>query len=65
MTFQKARKEVTRPGEGVTPYMDYIGIHEYGFLAILVINNYGFCTLVLSWLCLLEESFFIIIRDNN
>ena len=57
------------PGGGVVPFIGYIGMCRakgYGFLAVLVGNTvsfrpfwseigYGLCTLVLNWVCLLEE----------
>jgi len=53
-------------GGGVLPYMDHIGglysPKGCDFAAILVINRasigYGFCTLVLIWVCFKEEATF-------
>ena len=61
---------MTPKGVGVLPHMSYMGMHSskgYGFSVVLVINRqstlailvinigYGVCTLVLSWVCVLED----------
>ena len=49
-----------RLGGGVLPYMAYIGMcgsKGYGFLAALVSNRYGFCTLVLNWVCCIRANY--------